>query len=180
MRSIKVLSTAAMVFVLSIIAVIAQQQQPAGTQGRQDQTQDQMKQQQGKMQQGMQQGMQGMHGTMGNLVGIEVYGQNNAELGSVQDVRSHQDQVYLMIQGSDNQVHPVPVSVINRLLANLSENDFNRSPGFSMNQIMTDSTTWIGRTDEYFERFEVDRPVGQMMPGGIPGGQQPSGGQQTR
>ena len=161
MKSIKIISTVMVVFVLFLVTAIAQQS------GQQAQTQQPSKtmDQSSKM--------------MQNWVGIDLYGTNNQNLGSVNDVKMQKDQVYLFIEGSDKQIHPVPISVINRLMANITANDLKQSPAYSMNQIEQDSTmTWVSKTDDYFKKFETQRPVSQRMegqPSAPPSAPQPSG-----
>ena len=118
--------------------------------------------------------------TGGNWIGKQVIGQTSEAIGSVQDVFVQSGQwMYVLIKGADEQLHPVPVSIVSidaqadRLKLDIGKSQFDQSPSFSMNELITQgSYAWQARTDDYYQKFEVQRPVSQRLPGNQQSGKQ--------
>jgi hypothetical protein len=179
MKSLKIFSTALFVSMLVLIPVLAQQSNTGNNRNPSGSTSGQMGQNQTSGQMSQNQTSMEKPG-MENLVGANVYASDQkTKLGTISDIQSINGQDYFLILGTDNNIHPVPVGVIAAVDLNLKQNEFRDSPSFSMNQPQTGST-WTARTDSYFEKYEVTRPVSQNMGTGTGTsgrtGTQPQGG----
>jgi hypothetical protein len=152
MNHIKVISASMFIFVLLLIPALAQQK--SQSQSQQSKNKDNTSMQSGSPTQSNQ--------SLENLQGIELFGNDNQDLGTIQDARVQNGQIYLFILGNDNKTHPVPLAAIIIIIGNIDRNDFNNSPTVSMDNAPGDSS-WVGDTEDYYQNFELTRPVSQYI-----------------
>lgn len=118
----------------------------------------------------------------GEWLDRKVVDQDGKELGTVQYTYLSEDGnsiLYVIVQGEENQMHPIPVTMVRedkaqeQLVAEIDKQTFDRSPSFSGQQApKLDEQPWSRQIRSYYQM------EGQRKPGS--GGVQQQQDQQTR
>ena len=129
---------------------------------------------------GQQQGSRMDPAKADQLMGRKIVGKNGQELGTLKEKHLSQDGQsvqYLIVQGEDNKMHPVPAALVNadqkgqQVTAQIDKETFQKSPNFSPEQKpQLDQQQWSRQINSYYGMAPAWQ--NQEKQGGAQSGQQ--------